>query len=142
MTKLTLEAANAMIAAALAKARELKLKPLGVAVMDAGGHLIAFQREDTGAALRLQIAMGKASGALALGMSSRRVADVAAKMPQVLAKIDALATAGAIPAAGALLIGGPDGAILGAVAATGDTSDADEACARAGIEAAGFTALE
>ncbi len=142
MTELTLEAANAMIAAALAKARALKLKPLGVAVMDAGGHLIAFQREDTGAALRLQIAMGKASGALALGMSSRRVADLAAKMPQVLAKIDALATAGAIPAAGALLIGGPGGEILGAVAATGDTSDADEACARAGIEAAGFSALE
>ena len=71
MSDLTLAKANAIIAAAFDKAAELKLKPLGVAVLDAGGHLVAFQRQDGASFMRLQVASGKAFGALAMGMGSR-----------------------------------------------------------------------
>ena len=81
MTTLTLSQANSIVAAAFAKGTELKLKPLSVAVLDAGGHLIAFQRADGASTLRPQIAAGKASGALALGVSSRKIAEMAAERP-------------------------------------------------------------
>src|SRR5262245_14958732 len=73
MTALTLATANAIIEAAFAKAAELKLKPLGVSVLDAGGHLVAFQRQDGASLLRPQMSAGKAFGALAIGMGSRRL---------------------------------------------------------------------
>jgi uncharacterized protein GlcG (DUF336 family) len=47
------------------------LKPLSAAVLDPGGHVIAFQRQDGASILRFQIAAAKAFGALALGVSSR-----------------------------------------------------------------------
>lgn len=68
MTNVTLAQANIIIEAALAKGREMKLRPLGVAVLDSGGKLIAFQLEDNTSTMRPQIAIGKASGALALGI--------------------------------------------------------------------------
>src|SRR6188474_2128241 len=68
MTALTLAAANTIIEAAFAKGAELKLRPLGVSVLDAGGHLVAFQRQDGASLLRPQMSAGKAFGALAIGM--------------------------------------------------------------------------
>ena len=41
---------------------------------------------------------------------------------------------------GGVLVRNADGEILGAVGVSGDTSDHDETCAVAGIEAAGLTA--
>lgn len=81
MTRLTLDRAETIVAAAFAKGRELGLKPLSVAVLDAGGHLIAFARQDGASMLRPQIACGKASGALALGVSSRKIGDMAIDRP-------------------------------------------------------------
>jgi uncharacterized protein GlcG (DUF336 family) len=138
----SLEVANAIIAAALAKARALELRPMGVAVLDAGGHVLSFQREDAGAQLRLQIASAKASGALALGMSSRAVEAVAKQYPSMMAKLDGMATAGMIAAPGALLIGDGQGRILGAVGVTGDSGDNDELCARVGIEEVGLMPID
>ena len=66
MTRLSLEQSNTIVSAALAQGREMGLKPLSVAVLDAGGHLIAFQRQDGASILRPQIAIGKAGGTLAL----------------------------------------------------------------------------
>ena len=111
---------------------------LVAAVLDAGGHVLSFQREDGGAQLRLQIASAKASGALALGMSSRAVEAVAKQYPSMMAKLDGMATAGMIAAPGALLIGDGKGRILGAVGVTGDSGDNDELCARVGIEEVGL----
>ena len=136
MTALSLAAANIIIATALAKGQELKLKPLSVAVLDAGGHLIAFQRQDGSSTLRPQIAAGKAGGALALGVSSRKIAETAAERPSFVASLGPISPHGVIPAAGGLLILGTDGSVIGAVGVTGDTSDNDELCAKAGIEAA------
>lgn len=140
MHRITLDQANAAIAGAFAKGRALGLKPLSIAILDAGGHLIAFARSDGSSTLRPQIAIGKASGALGLGVSSRRIADMAADRPSFLAALGAIAPHGAIPAAGGIIIAGSDGIPIGAVGVTGDTSDNDEACALAGVAAAGLTA--
>lgn len=137
MTTLTLEKANSIASAALAKGRDLGLKPLCVAVLDKGGHLIALQREDGASNLRPQIAAAKASGALGLGVSSRMIGEMATERPTFVASLASLTGAEIIPAAGGLLI--KDGtAVIGAVGVTGDTSDNDEACAAAGLAAVGF----
>ncbi len=136
---MTLAQANTIIAAAMAKAAELKLKPLSVAVVDGGGHLIAFARQDGASNLRPQIATAKAAGALALGVSSRRIGEMAVERPAFVSALGQLAPGGIIPAAGGLIAVAADGAIQGAVGITGDSSDNDELCAVAGIAAAGLT---
>jgi uncharacterized protein GlcG (DUF336 family) len=138
MEKLTLDIANGILAGALIKGRELGLKPLSVAVLDAGGHLIAFQRSDGASTLRPQIAIAKAAGALALGISSRRIGEMAAERPTFFGSICALSQNGIVPVAGGLLIAGSSGELIGAVGVTGDHSDQDELCATAGLSACGL----
>ena len=140
MTNVTLAQANIIIEAALAKGREMKLRPLGVAVLDSGGKLIAFQLEDNTSTMRPQIAIGKASGALALGISSRKVEELSQIRPGFVSSLDRASRDGVIAAAGGVIIVGDDRLPIGAVGVTGDTSDADEACALAGIAAAGLKA--
>ena len=140
MSRLTLAQANAIITAAFAKGRELNLKPLSVVVLDAGGHVLAFQRQDGASNLRFDIARGKASGALALGVSSRTLGTMAAERPSFVASLGAIAAGGLIPVAGGVLVTGDDNSVIGAVGATGDTSDNDEAVVLEGIKAAGLTA--
>lgn len=137
---ITLNQANTIIAAAFDKGRELGLKPLTVAVLDPGGHLLALHRADGASTLRPEIATGKAAGALAMGLSSRKIGEMAAERPTFIASLAALQPQGLIPAAGGLIVVSDTGEPLGAVGVTGDTSDNDEACALAGIEAAGLTA--
>jgi uncharacterized protein GlcG (DUF336 family) len=140
MTQIRLDQANQIIAAAFAKAQELGLKPLSVAVLDPGAHVIAFQRQDGASFARLQIAQGKAAGALALGVSSRKVSDMAIERPWFVGAFASSAAHPVIPAAGGVIVTGEDGAPIGAVGVTGDTSDNDEICALAGIAAAGLSA--
>jgi len=140
-SRLTLDLANKLIVAAFEKGRELKLQPLTIAVLDAGGHLVAFQRQDGSSIMRPQIATGKAYSALAIGISSRKIAAMAAERPTFVAALSPVATHGIIPAAGGVLIAGADGTAIGAVGITGDTSDNDEACALAGIKAIGCSAV-
>jgi uncharacterized protein GlcG (DUF336 family) len=137
---ITLEQAQTMIAGALATGLALALKPLAVAVLDPGGHLVALARQDGASTLRPQIAIGKAAGALALGVSSRRIADMAVERPWFIAALGPVATHGLIPAAGGLIVEAADGSIAGAIGITGDTSDNDERCALAGIAAAVLSA--
>jgi uncharacterized protein GlcG (DUF336 family) len=140
MTRIALEQANTIIAAAFAKGAELGLKPLAAAVIDAGGHLIAFQRQDRASILRPQIAIAKASGALALGMSSRKIGEMAVERPTFIAALGPISAQGVMPAAGGVIVVDGAGLPIGAVGITGDTSDNDEACALAGLIAAGLTA--
>jgi uncharacterized protein GlcG (DUF336 family) len=136
MTRISLDQANRIVSAAFAKGKELGLKPLSIAVLDAGGHLIAFQRQDGTSTLRPQIATGKASGALALGVSSRKIGEMAAERPSFVASLGPIAPHGIIPAAGGVIVVDEANVAIGAVGITGDTSDNDEACALAGIAAA------
>lgn len=140
MSFISLDQANRIVSAAFAEGQRLGLKPLSVAVLDAGGHLLAFQRQDGASTLRPQIAVAKASGALALGISSRKIADMAAERPSFVASLAGISAAGVVPAAGGVIVVDPDGRPIGAVGITGDTSDNDEACALAGIIAAGLGA--
>ena len=140
MSRITLDQANAVISGAYAKARDLGLKPLTVAVVDAGGHLLALQRQDASSILRPQIAVAKAAGALALGVSSRKIGEMAAERPSFIASLGPIAPLGAVPAAGGIIIVDADNLPVGAVGVTGDTSDNDEACAIAGIDGAGLVA--
>lgn len=137
---ISLSTAQIVIDAALKEGRKLGLKPVSVAVLDAGGHMIAFAREDGSSTLRPQIATAKAAGALALGVSSRTIAEMAIERPTFIATAAGLSAGGIIPAAGGVLIRDETGAVIGAVGVTGDTSDNDEACALAGIVAAGLRA--
>lgn len=140
MNHITLELAATIVDAAFAKGKDLGLNPLCVAVVDAGGHLLALHRDDRAAILRPQIAIGKACGALGLGMSSRRIADMAADRPVFVAALASLSSGGVVPAAGGILVVDAEGRTIGAVGVTGDTSDNDEICALAGLAAARLTA--
>lgn len=140
MTGVTLEQARIIIAKALAKGADEGLKPLAVAVLDAGGHTTAFERQDGASAMRFKIAHGKAYGAIAMGLGSRALYDRAQKQPLFLDAMNALAGGALVPVPGGVLIRDGAGALLGAAGVTGDNSDTDEMCAIAGIEAAGLVA--
>ena len=137
----TLAQASTIVDVALKKGRETNCAPLTVAVLDAGGHLVAFKREDRSGILRFDIANGKAWGALGMGFGSRELADRAAKNPLFFGVLATVSHGRLVPVPGGVLIKDPGGAVLGAVGISGDTSDKDEVCAVAGIEAAGLQAL-
>jgi uncharacterized protein GlcG (DUF336 family) len=140
MSGITLAQANGVVAGAFTKARALNLKPLAVAVLDAGGHLIAYQRQDGASTGRLQIASGKAAGALFLGQSSRKIAEMAADRPAFVASLGPIASGGLVPAPGGVIVIDAHGQPIGAVGVSGDLSDNDEAAALAGIADAGLVA--
>ena len=142
MNRISLEQADRIVSAALAEGAKLELKPLTVAVLDAGGHLVALKRQDGSSALRPGIAAAKAGGALSLGVSSRKIADMATERPTFVASLGPISPHGVVPAAGGIIIIGVDGHPIGAVGITGDSSENDEACALAGIVGAGLKAQE
>lgn len=137
---ISLDEARTIIAAILAKAAELGLKPLGVAVLDSAGHLKAFERQDGASHMRLEIAMGKAHGAVAMGSGSRALYKRAQEQAFFLNAVNTLARGLLVPVPGGVLIRDAGGAIVGAVGVSGDASDQDEAAAVAGIAAAGLIA--
>lgn len=140
MNGITLEKARAIIGGAFSKASDAGLKPLAVAVLDAGGHTTAFERQDGASAMRYKIAHGKAYGAIAMGLGSRALYERAQSQAYFLDAMNALADGALVPVPGGVLIRDAAGVLLGAVGVTGDNSDNDEMCAIAGIEAAGLTA--
>ena len=129
--------ANAIITGALAHARSISAKPLAVIVLDAGGHPVAFAREDGASLFRHDIARAKAMGALGMGADTRVLAERAAGNPAFFQSL-AVAVGGNIAfSPGGVLIRDAGGAIIGAVGISGDTGDIDETCALAGIAGAG-----
>ena len=140
MTRLTLQQANRIIEGALAKAREMKIKPLGVVVLDESGHLKAAQREDAASMFRIDVATGKAWAAVAMGASSRALAARAKDNPNFFVTLAATADGKFLPQTGAVLIRNASGELLGAAGASGGTGDEDEAACKYGVEQAGFVA--
>ncbi len=137
---ISLTTAMTIVDRALGLARERGLHPLTVAVLDGAGCLVALKREDGSSFLRPQIAQAKAWGALGMGMGSRKLAQRAASHPAFMGALIALSEGRMIPVPGGVLIRSSGNLILGAVGISGDHPDHDEACAVAGIEAAGLTA--
>jgi uncharacterized protein GlcG (DUF336 family) len=139
MAELTLDVARKILDAALAKGVEKKLKPLVVTVLDARGCVKLTAAQDGTSLMRAEIAHGKAYGALAMGMGSRALFQRSQEQPPFIGAMNGLAQGALVPVPGGVLI--QDGAVLlGAVGVSGDTSDNDEVCAIAGIEAAGLKA--
>jgi uncharacterized protein GlcG (DUF336 family) len=141
MATLKLAQASAIIDAAIAEARRQNFAPLAIAVLDAGGNLIAFKREDGAGIVRFDIAYGKAWGALGMGFGTRELAERAAKFPTFVAALAAVSQGRMVPSPGGVLIVSPDKDVLGAVGISGDIGDNDEICAIAGIEAVGLSAI-
>lgn len=136
---ITLAVAKQVIGAAQAYGAEQGLKPLTVVVLDAGGHVVAAERQDASAIGRFAIAHGKAYGALAFGLGSRALMNRAEQQPYFIAAATSAIGGSLVPVPGGVLV--LDGTqVLGAVGVSGDLSDADEAAAVAGITVAGLTA--
>jgi uncharacterized protein GlcG (DUF336 family) len=140
MSAITLAQASTIVDAALKKARESNLAPLAVAVLDGGGHLVAFKREDKAGILRFDVAFAKAWGALGMSLGSRTLASRAAKTPQFFTMLAAASAGRIVTNPGGVLIRDAGGDIVGACGISGDTSDKDEMCAVAGIQATGLKA--
>ena len=140
MADLTLDVARKILDSALAKGVEKKLKPLVVTVLDARGCVKISAAQDGTSLLRSEIAHGKAYGALAMGMGSRALFQRAQEQAYFIGAVNTLAQGRMVPVPGGVLVLDGSGALLGAVGVSGDTSDNDEICALAGIEAAGLKA--
>jgi len=140
MAELTLDIARKILDVALAKGVEKKLKPLVITVLDARGCVKVTAAQDGTSLMRSEIAHGKAYGALAMGMGSRALFQRAQEQAYFISAVNTMAQGRLIPVPGGVLIQDGGGVLLGAVGVSGDTSDNDEICAIAGIEAAGLKA--
>lgn len=140
MTALNLQTAQALIGAALKHAREKGFLPLGVAVLDVRGALVAYAAEDGTSLRRQDIALAKANGALGMGLGSRTIAARSKVQPVFFSALSGVIQGGLAPAPGGVLVRDDKGALLGAVGVSGDISDNDEAAAVAGIQAVGLKA--
>ena len=140
MAQLTLKQANTIIEKGFAKAREMKIKPLGMIVLDESGNIVSAQREDGASMFRLDVAKGKAWAAVAMGASSKALAKRAKDNPNFFVTLAATANGRFLPQTGAALIKNAKGEIIGAAGASGGTGEEDEAACVAGIEAAGLQA--
>jgi len=139
MSKLTLEQANRIIAAALALSKKNGYKPMGVVVLDEAGHLKSAQREDGASMFRIDVATGKAWAAVGMGVATRVLAQRAKDNPNFFVTLASTAQGKFLPQTGAVLIKDAAGNILGAAGASGGTGDEDEAICIAGIESVGLT---
>src|ERR1700719_3833737 len=140
MRALSLEQANAIIAATFAAARKERCRPMSAIVLDAGGRVKAFQKQDGASMLRFEVCYGKAYASLALGRPSKLVLQKANDKPLFMQSIDNLADYPLFLEGGGQLIRDKGGEVVGAIGVTGDANEMDDICAIAGIHAAGLAA--
>lgn len=140
MTDLTLDLARTIIGETRKSGRELGLNPLSVVVLDAGGHVVAFEREDGASPGRFGIAQGKAYGAVMLGMSGTAQMARAEQQAYFMAATNGVFGGQVVPVPGGILLRNAEGRVVGAVGVTGDTSDNDLKAGLAGISGTGLTA--
>jgi uncharacterized protein GlcG (DUF336 family) len=138
VSSLELERASRIVDEAIAERRRQNLLPLAVAVLDAGGNLVAFKREDGCGLLRFDIAFGKAWAALGMGMATRQIRERLAQRPAFQGALAAAAEGRFIPVPGGVLILDAQSRAIGAVGISGDASDKDEYCAIHAVRAAGL----
>jgi uncharacterized protein GlcG (DUF336 family) len=139
MHGLNLAQASEIASGALAKAREIRCKPMTVAVVDAGGCLLVLKREDGSGNLRPDIAFAKAWGPVGMGIGGRAMAKRAGDSPEFWGALNTISGGRIAPVAGGVLVL-HERQVIGGVGVTGDVPDNDEACAIAGVTKAGFEA--
>ncbi len=127
---LTLAEANRIVAGTIAKAEELNIK-VNVAVCDAGGRLVAFNRMDGAIWAGVYGSQGKAVAAAGFGRTSGELQERADQpTPRGIAAAEGghmIMGQGAVPII-------RNGVVDGACGVGGGTSQQDEDCARAGVE--------
>ena len=141
MAGLTLSRARVMIRKTLEKGKEMDMNPLSVVVLDAGGNVIAFERQDGASPGRFQIAHGKAYGSIMLGIPGSAQMARAEAQAYFIAAANGAFGGSLIPVPGGVLVKDSKGRVLGALGVTGDSSDNDAAAAKAGVEAVGLVAV-
>ena len=138
MNEISLQHARQAIQATFEKGGEIGLKPLTAVVLDAGGHVKAFERQDGASPGRFQVAFGKAYGAVMLGMPGRAQMERAESQPYFMTAMNGAFDGRVVPVPGGILVRNGDGAVIGALGVTGDTSDNDVEAGLAGLAAAGL----
>jgi uncharacterized protein GlcG (DUF336 family) len=140
MRALSLDEANTILAATFAAAKKHKCRPMSAIVLDAGGRVKAFQKQDNASMLRFEVCYGKAYASLALGRPSKLVLQKANEKPLFMESIENLADYPLFLEGGGQLIRAKDGEVIAAIGVTGDANEMDDICAIAGIHAAGLRA--
>lgn len=140
MSAITLAQADQIATDTLKAGRGLKLAPLTVVVLDAGGHAVVVKREDGAGIMRVELATAKAWGALGMGFGGRELARRAQKMPGLFASLNAVSDGRMAPVAGSALLRDATGVVIGAIGVSGDTSDNDELALLPAVEASGLVA--
>ena len=138
MVGISLNDARTIIIATAKKGQEMGMKPLSTIVLDAGGHVIAFERQDGAAPGRFAIAQGKAYGTVMLGMPGSAQMERAEQQAYFMAAVNGVYGGKVIPVPGGVLVRDLNNEVVGSVGVTGDTSDNDLIAALTGINAAGF----
>lgn len=116
------------------------LKPFSVAVVDSGGHLVAFGRADGGNPGGADIARNKAYGAVMMKLGGYRQRELSEETAWFLTSAREICGGRFFPVPGAVLVRDEAGLVVGGVGVTGDTPDNDAECAAAAIESVGLTA--
>jgi uncharacterized protein GlcG (DUF336 family) len=140
MRALSLAEALEIIEGTFAAAKEHNCHALAAIVLDAGGRIKAFQKQDGASLMRFEIAYGKAFAALSLGRSSRMVLQKAKEKPLFVQSLERIADGPLFLEAGGQLVRDGQGEIMGAIGVTGDVNEMDDICAITGIGSAGLRA--
>src|SRR6266481_5926699 len=114
MTAITLDQADRLIDAILARGAALDCRPISVIVVEPGCKVKAFKKEDGASMIRFEMAFGKAYAALALGRSSSLVHQRAEERPIFMRYLIAASDEQLFPEAGGLLIRDTNGEVMGA----------------------------
>jgi uncharacterized protein GlcG (DUF336 family) len=138
MRALSLDQANRIIAETFVAAERHRCRPMSAIILDAGGRVKAFQKQDGASMLRFEICHGKAYASLALGRPSRLVLQKAKDKPLFMQSVGELADGPMFLEGGGQLIRDPDGEVVGAIGVTGDVNEMDDICASEGIHAVGL----
>jgi uncharacterized protein GlcG (DUF336 family) len=127
------DAARRMMDAAREKAAEIG-KPVSVAIVDAGGMLMALERMRDAPSATVVVAEGKAVASAVMGRDSVRLEAMAESLPTIINSLIMRYEGRFVPAQGGVVVR-EAGSIIGAIGVSGATSEEDEAIARAGAEA-------
>ena len=138
MTAITLDQADRLIDAILARGAQLDCRPLAVIVVEPGCKVKAFKKEDGSSMIRFERAFGKAYAALAMGRSSKLVKVRAEEKPIFIRYLIGASGDQIFPEGGGMQIRDEAGEVIGAVGVTGDTEERDEELAAHGIRAIGL----
>lgn len=135
MYGISMDQALSIIIKTFEEAEKMNAYPLAAIVLDPGGRVKAFLKQDGASMMRFEIAQGKAFAALALNRSSRLVLEKYREKPPFMDTLREISDGPIFLEAGGQLIRDDSGEVMGAIGVTGDVNEVDDLCAIAGIRA-------